>query len=140
MATDDNRVFITVDVECHELAKRNLYLEGKIGNDCWGLEKILQIGKEKSVPINFFLDVVECHAYGDDFVREIVNKIHAYGQKVYFHIHPNFIVPGGHHLFWQYSLEDQKKLLEQIMSDWLAENAKPCVPVDTVRIRICTRH
>lgn len=43
MASGKNRAFITVDVECHELAKRNLYLEGKIGNEYWGLEKILQV-------------------------------------------------------------------------------------------------
>lgn len=113
-----NKIFITVDVECHELAKRNLYLEGKIGNEYWGLEKILQIGKEKNVPINFFLDVVECHAYGDEYVKEIVDQIHAYGQKVYFHIHPNFIIPDGYHLFWQYSLEEQKELLRQGISDY----------------------
>ena len=113
-----NKIFITVDVECHELAKRNLYLEGKIGNEYWGLEKILQIGKDKNVPINFFLDVVECHAYGDEYVKEIVDQIHAYGQKVYFHIHPNFIIPDGYHLFWQYSLEEQKELLRQGISDY----------------------
>ena len=113
-----NKIFITVDVECHELAKRNLYLDGKIRNEYWGLEKILQLGKEKNVPINFFLDVVECHVYGDDFVKEIIDQIHSYGQKIYFHIHPNFIVQGGHHLFWQYSLEEQKELLQQGIADY----------------------
>lgn len=118
MASGKNRVFITVDVECHELAKRNLYLEGKIGNEYWGLEKILQVGKEKNVPINFFLDVVECHEYGDEFIREIVDEIQAYGQRIYFHIHPNFMVSGGHHLFWQYSLEQQKELLRKGITDY----------------------
>lgn len=113
-----NKIFITVDVECHELSKRNLYLEGKIGNEYWGLEKILQLGKEKNVPINFFLDVVECHKYGDDFIKELVEKIHAYGQKIYFHIHPNFIVPAGYHLFWQYPIEKQKELLMQGFADF----------------------
>lgn len=126
-----NKIFITVDVECHELAKRNLYLDGKIGNESWGLEKILRVGKEKNVPINFFLDVVECHAYGDDFVREIVDQIHAYGQKVYFHIHPNFLVPGGYHLFWQYSLEEQKALLEQGIADYERLVGRKCKAMRT---------
>lgn len=126
-----NKIFITVDVECHELAKRNLYLEGKIGKEYWGLKKILQFGEEKKVPINFFLDVVECHEYGDDFIMEIVDQIHAYGQKVYFHIHPNFIVEGGHHLFWQYSLEEQIELLRQGFADYERLVGRKCKAMRT---------
>ena len=126
-----NKIFITVDVECHELAKRNLYLEGKIGNAYWGLQKILRLGEEKKVPINFFLDVVECHEYGDDFIKEIVDLIHEYRQKVYFHIHPNFIIKGGYHLFWQYSIEEQMELLRQGFADYERLVGRKCKAMRT---------
>lgn len=108
---NENKLFLTVDVECHHLDKRNLYLDGKIGDSYWGLRKILEIGQEKRIPINFFLDVVEGEKYGDHYVMEIVSLIRTYGQKIYFHIHPSFMKRGGKPFFWQYSHDEQKALL-----------------------------
>ena len=113
-----NTIFLTVDVECHDIHQKNLYIDGKIGDTYWGLSRILAIGKEKDIPINFFVDVVECHKYGDEYIREIVDLIHSYGQKVYLHIHPNFLIDGGSHYFWQYNKEMQKSVITQSVCDF----------------------
>ena len=113
-----NRIFLTVDVECHNIQQKNLYIDGKIRNSYWGISKILEIGKEKNIPINFFVDVVECHEYGDSFITEIVDLIHSYGQKIYLHIHPNFLISGGYHYFWQYSKEEQKDIILNSIDDF----------------------
>lgn len=113
-----NKIFLTVDVECHNIKQKNLYIDGKIGNSYWGVRKILEIGKEKDIPINFFVDIPECHEYGDGFIEEIITLIHSYGQKCYLHIHPNFLIQGGYHYFWQYTREEQKEILQKSISDF----------------------
>ena len=113
-----NRVFLTVDVECHNIRQKNLYIDGKIKDRYWGLSKILEIGKEKGIPINFFFDVSECREYGDGYSKEIIDLIQSYGQKVYLHIHPNFIIKGGYHYFWQYTEPEQEEILRQSMADF----------------------
>lgn len=105
----ENRLFLTVDVECHDLEKRNLYLDGKIGNEYWGLQKILEVGKEKNIPINCFLNVVECRKYGDDYIAEIVKLIHKYNQPIYLHIHPSYVMQDGRPMYWQYNKEEKKR-------------------------------
>lgn len=113
-----NKVYLTVDVECHDINKKNFYIDGKIGNQYWGLKKILEIGKEMNIPINFFFDVVECREYGDQYAKDIINLIHLYGQKIYLHIHPDFVVKGGSHYFWQYSKEEQEDILRKSIEDF----------------------
>ncbi len=113
-----NTIYLTVDVECHDISKKNLYIDGKVGDSFWGLSKILEIGKEYEIPINFFVDVVECHEYGDNYIKEIVDLIHSYEQKVYLHIHPNFLIGRKYHYIWQYSEEEQEGIISDSISDF----------------------
>lgn len=113
-----NTIFLTVDVECHNIRQKNFYIDGIIGNEKWGLSRILEIGRKKNIPINFFVDVVECHEYGDEYIKEIIQLIHSYGQKVFLHIHPNFLIPGGYHYFWQYTKEEQKDIIIRSIADF----------------------
>ena len=113
-----NKIFLTVDVECHNLKQKNMYIDGKIGDTSWGLSRILEVGKEKNIPINFFVDVVECHKYGDEYINEIIDLIHSYGQKTYLHIHPDFLDMGGYHYFWEYSKGLQQDIIRQSIIDF----------------------
>lgn len=107
------RIYLTVDTECHDINKLNLYIYGNKGKDSYGLPKILEVCKELHVPLNVFLDVCECQRYGDKYTRDIVDLIHSYGQPIFFHFHPNFLSGDDSKSFlWQYSEDEQKKLLE----------------------------
>ena len=69
------RIYLTVDTECHDVQKLNEYITGKTKKGLYGLEKILQLGKELDIPINVFLDIPECHTYGDDHIYSLVNTV-----------------------------------------------------------------
>lgn len=110
----DRNIFLTVDVECHNLSKKNQYIDGIIHNEYWGLRKILDLGKEAQIPINFFLDVGECKEYGDGFIRDVIKLVNSYNQPIFLHLHPDYI-SGDHNrtFFWMYSKKEKKKILEE---------------------------
>lgn len=109
------RIYWTIDIECHDINKRNLYIDGKLSNgtNC-GMEHILQLANQYNIPINCFLDIPEAMVYGDQYIIEIVDLIHRYGQKVYLHLHPDYIT-GDHDrsFLWQYNYEEKKEILKK---------------------------
>lgn len=107
------KIFLTVDVECHDYDMQNQYLWGKKGDKEYGIKQILELGKELNIPINFFVDFAECNRYGKDFIVKIVNLIKLYNQGVYLHLHPNFISGDDNRTFlWQYSYDEQLEILK----------------------------
>ncbi|SES79050.1 polysaccharide deacetylase family protein [[Clostridium] polysaccharolyticum] len=106
-------IYITVDLECHDIVHRNQYIEGKYKNGVCGLEHILRLGKELNIPINFFFDMVEAKEYGEEYAKDIIELIHKYNQHVYLHLHPDY-VSGDHEksFFWQYNYQDKKEILQ----------------------------
>lgn len=125
----DRNIFLTVDVECHNFSRKNQYIDGIINNEYWGLKKILELGREEQIPINFFLDVGECKEYGDDFVNDIIKLIISYNQPIFLHLHPDYI-SGDHNktFLWMYSEKEKKKILEEAI---MVYNQK--VPSETQR-------
>ncbi len=107
------RIFLTVDVECHDISRINSYLVGAIGNKRYGIEKILEVASKCNIPINFFVDVGEAFRYGDQIIERIINKIQSQGHKAYFHLHPNFISgDDSRTFFWQYTLAEQGEIFK----------------------------
>lgn len=105
-------IYLTVDTECHDLQKANLYIYGKRRNEFWGIRKILELAKEEKIPVNFFVDVGECKKYGELFVKELVETIHSYKQPVYFHLHPEYISGDYDRTFlWEYSYDEKEKII-----------------------------
>lgn len=111
------KIYLTVDTECHNLRDRNSYIDGFDGREYWGIRKILELGKEFSIPINFFLDVCEAKEYGEDFIREIVDIIHSYQQPIFFHLHPDYI-SGDHKksFLWQYTYDEKENIFKEALS------------------------
>jgi hypothetical protein len=109
------KIYWTIDIECHDINKRNLYIDGNLknGKNC-GMEHILQLANKYNIPINCFLDIPEALVYGDDYIKGIINLIHKYNQKVYLHLHPDYIT-GDHErsFLWQYNYEEKKGILEK---------------------------
>lgn len=112
------RIYLTVDTECHNLEKLNQYIHGKTKRGVYGLEKILQLGQELNVPVNVFLDIPECHVYGDDYTKSLVELIRRYNQPIYLHVHPDYIGdPHKKHL-WEYTKDEQREILRQSILDY----------------------
>lgn len=121
------KIFLTIDIECHDINKYNYYIEGKIGNDYYGLEKILKICDEENIVLNCFVDFAECHRYGDEYIIKILDLINKYKQPVFLHLHPNFITGDDTRSFlWQYSYEEQKEILRIGFEDYKRFTGKDC--------------
>ncbi len=108
------KIYITVDVECHDIALENNYIWGKVGNEEFGIRRILEKGREHNIPINFFFDMCEANRYGEEYAQNIVAAIQEYAQPIYLHLHPNYISGDDSRTFlWQYSYEEQCKILQK---------------------------
>lgn len=112
------RIYLTVDTECHDLGKVNQYIFGNTKKGIFGLERILQLGQELDVPINVFLDIPECHRYGDKYIQDIVNLVNKYNHPIFLHVHPDYIEDPKRKHLWEYTKEEQRKILKQSISDY----------------------
>lgn len=109
----NKRIYLTIDIECHDIDRRNQYIDGVYKNGNCGLKHILDLSKEYNVPVNCFLDIPEANVYGDKYIEEIINLIHSYGQNVYLHLHPDYISNDHNRTFlWQYSFEEKERILQ----------------------------
>ncbi len=113
------KIFLTVDTECHDIQKINRYIIGDTPGGNYGLEKILRLGKELSVPVNVFLDIPECHSYGENYIKNLVSLIRQYGHSIYLHIHPDYIADPKRKHFWEYTKEEQKDIFRIAISDYI---------------------
>ena len=112
------KIYLTVDTECHDFQKLNRYITGDTPGGNYGLEKLLIIGKELGVPVNVFLDIPECHAYGEDYIRNLISLVKKYGHPVCLHVHPDYIGDPKRKHLWEYSKEEQKDILRTALSDY----------------------
>ncbi len=114
----DKKIYITVDVECHNLSEENLYIYGVIKGKKYGIEKIMDIGDKYNVPINFFVNIVERHKYPEEYVQRIVKTIKDRGHPIYLHLHPSCIKQDGRPFFWHYSPEEQDEIMKVGLADY----------------------
>ena len=112
------RIYLTVDTECHNIDKLNQYIPGETKRGVYGLEKILQLGKELSVPINVFLDIPECHVYGDEYTKRWIDLVKKYDHPIYLHVHPDYIMDPQRKHLWEYTKDEQREILRQAIADY----------------------
>ena len=112
------RIYLTVDTECHNIERMNQYIQGETRKGPYGIEKILQLGQELNVPINVFLDIPECHVYGDDYTQSLVNLIRKYDQPVFLHVHPDYIGDPKRKHLWEYTKDEQREILRKSIRDY----------------------
>lgn len=114
------RLYITVDTECHDINYQDRYIWGETSDgERWGIEKILEVGRDQNIPINFFLDIAEVDRYGIEFIRGIVDIINSYSQPIFLHLHPNYISGDDSRSYlWQYDEDEQQSILKRAHQIW----------------------
>ena len=82
-------VFVTVDVEgFHSKNPVDSLIYGRIGNEEYGINKIMNLCDSLGVQASFFIDVYECALHGHEAMRNIVENIGGRGHDVQLHTHP----------------------------------------------------
>lgn len=107
------KIFLTVDTECHDIRKVNQYFYGDVKGQHYGVQKILELAKQHDIVVNFFVDVVEAKKYGNDHIQAVVDLINAYGQPVFFHLHPDYLSGDSRTFLWEYSYQEQKEIIAE---------------------------
>lgn len=113
------KIFLTIDIECHDIKKENLYIYGQKKNKVYGLEKILQLCEINKIPLNCFLDIGEYKRYGKEYIINIINLIKKYNQTIYLHLHPNYYSGDDNKSYlWEYNYEEKKNIITEGFSDY----------------------
>lgn len=113
------RIYITVDVECHDINKVNSYIWGVTKKGEYGVRYIASQAVSHNIPINFFVDMCESNRYGDEYTEQVINTIQERGQPIYLHVHPNYITGDDERTFlWQYGYDEQKDILGQAFDQY----------------------
>ncbi len=117
--TNKKKIYLTVDTECHNINNLNKSIYGRTKNgESFGIEKILQLGKELEIPINVFLDIPECHRYGDEHIQTIIDLVNQYEQPIFLHVHPDYIGDAKRKHLWEYTEDEQRSILKNALDDY----------------------
>ncbi|MEW5766701.1 MAG: polysaccharide deacetylase family protein [bacterium] len=108
-------VLITVDTESSKRRGKPLPYEqmvyGRVGEECFGIPKIISICNQYGLGATFFVSVFEAQHYGADLIKKTCLDIAEAGHDVQLHTHPNWIYSDW--LMWQYPLERQIELIKR---------------------------
>ena len=137
------KVFITVDTE-HSIGgafidstlkpvgnEKRVF--GKIGDKYYGIPLIIDIANGYSIPLTFFVEVLNKYYFGENETREVCRYIIERGHDIQLHLHPNylnFMRPNPGELYFSdrisnYDLEKQAELMKEGKELLIRYGAKP---------------
>ena len=115
-------IIVTIDVENPQtplrrgLIRDNL-IDPTINGELWGTSRLSQIFKSNDIPAVFFLATNEQSLWGKPFFSFLAKKLDESGHEVGIHSHPEWDdLPRRVHM-WEYTLDEQRKILGKMSSD-----------------------
>lgn len=106
-------VLISIDTEApcgSDPVRHMIYGESRDGQKV-GIERLMDIFDLYQVQGLFFVDIAEAWGYGEDKMAEIMRLIKNRGHDVGVHIHPDHMADVGRRFLWQYSYDEQYKII-----------------------------
>lgn len=112
------KIIITIDTEVGEKAKFvkegfEKYVLGKIGNEYWGVPKIVEVLKRFGFMGEFFIDVYEDAFFGEEKYAHLCQYLDKRGHGVQLHTHPSYVYDINRMNMYEYSLEEQIKIIRE---------------------------
>ena len=106
------KILLTIDTEGPRGEDPILYqIWGKVGDNYYGIPKIIEFCDQYKIKGLFFVDIPECHDYGYEKIKEVVVYILKKGHDVGVHIHPHHMFDQNRHFLWEYTYEEQYKII-----------------------------
>ncbi len=100
------KILLTIDTEFIISKTEILGINGSNG-----IKDILSILKKYNVKATFFIDYYEQKKWGDEIFEEITSLILSDKHEIELHLHPGIF--GDRSYLWQYTKEEQEKLIEE---------------------------
>ncbi|MHA2281162.1 MAG: polysaccharide deacetylase family protein [Promethearchaeota archaeon] len=124
-----SKIIITVDTEVGEKAKLekegfDKFIMGKIGNEYYGIKKIVEILEDYKIKGEFFVDVYESERFGGDRFEELCKYLHKKGHGVQLHTHPSFAFDINRINMFEYSLDEQIEIIscgKELIKKWIGK-------------------
>jgi len=130
--TDKTFIIITVDVEDFFLPRpRTDMIFARIGNEYYGIPKIMDIMDNHNVKGTFFVDVYNRETLSEAVIKEACQEIDRRGHEVALHVHPQ--IPRGkrgyriEQVISRYELEEQIKIIErgrELLDRWMGRSPR----------------
>ncbi|BFJ84793.1 hypothetical protein Ruko_12100 [Ruthenibacterium sp. TH_2024_36131] len=111
------RCLVTIDAEGisgPDAIARNIWG----GKERVGIDKIMDICDAHGVRGLFFVDMPGGYAYGKNQIKEVLNRIEQRGHIAGVHIHPMHMANPEHDFLWQYTAEEQRKIIDACTKDF----------------------
>jgi len=112
------KIIITIDTEVGEKAKFvkdgfEKFILGKIGEEYWGIPKIVEILEKYGIKGEFFVDVYEDAFFGEEKYAKLCQFLNEHGHGVQLHTHPAYAYDINRINMHEYSLEEQIKIIKE---------------------------
>ena len=105
------RLLITIDTELSNFPDAQ-GLWGRVGNEDWGLERLLDEFDDLRIAATFFVDVYAGDARNTGEQRRAVERIHARGHDAQLHTHPGPAFDPARPRLRDYTLAEQQQIIE----------------------------
>jgi hypothetical protein len=111
------QILITCDTEVGEITGNKpdafeTFIEGKIENLEVGYKLINDISTKYDATVEHFVDVYPFERYGEDKFKNLCQNILDNGHKIGLHTHPSGKYDKKRRYMWQYSFEEQNKIIK----------------------------
>jgi len=110
------KIIITIDTEVGEKAKFvkdgfEKFILGKIGEEYWGIPKIVEILNTYGIKGEFFVDVYEDAFFGEENYAKLCQYLNENGHGVQLHTHPSYAYDINRINMHEYSLDEQIRII-----------------------------
>lgn len=123
-----NKLILTIDTEGPRGSDPVLYqIWGKVGEEYYGIPKIIEICDQYSVTGLFFVDIPEIYDCGYEKIKEVVLYILEKGHDVGMHIHPHHFPDETRHFLFDYSYDEQYEIIKKCTDAFVEMTGKPPV-------------
>lgn len=113
----NQRILVSVDTEAPvgtDPVTNMIY--GKVGNDLFGIDFLMDFFDERKIKALFFVDFAEAWDYGKDKIANVVRHINMRGHDVGVHLHPDHMMDCKRRFLWEYSFEEQYEMISKCTS------------------------
>ena len=122
------RLLVTIDVESVDGAPLHDQVDAvcREGTPC-GVMEIARLLEEYQLRGSFFLNVYESHMWGDEAMRDLVQRLMSRGHEVPLHTHPHWAYDPKRQYMYEYSAEEQRRIIREGAEKLAAWTGEPVI-------------
>lgn len=111
------QILVTIDTEVGELGLNQpqafeTFIEGRVGNEVYGYQKIIKLLDQNKAVGEFFVDVYPTKQLGEERLARLCKDIDQKGHRVQLHTHPDSAFDAKRRYLADYTQIEQKEIVQ----------------------------